>query len=115
MRLKVKSGVTEELGKRLEKDGYEKQAEAFINSYTYSGNDSTILKVKGDVGPVFVEYMRDLGKELGYRSIQTQCTQILAVLNSPAKEKIKSLRSFEAGLLPFFEKDAIRLGLSQRP
>jgi hypothetical protein len=107
MRLKIRSGITEDVGKRIEQDGFPEQAYSFLNSYSYGKDDSVILKIKGDINPQFVAYLRDLGKELGLRGVQTQCTQVLAVINSPAKAPIKSLRSFEAGLLPYLEEDAI--------
>ena len=107
MRIKIKSDVAENFGKRIKKDGYARQAEAFLNAYSYGKNDSIFLKIKGEITEEFVAYLRDLGKELGQRGVQTQCTQILAVLASPSKGKIKSLRSFEAGLRPYLEDRAI--------
>lgn len=107
MRLKIKSADAEMIGERLLKDGYEDQAYAFSNTYTYSKEDSVIIFVKGDITAEFVEYLRDLGKELNMRGMQTQCTQVLAIILSPSKGTVKSLRAFEAGLLPYLSKNAI--------
>jgi hypothetical protein len=98
----------DDIGNALVEKGFEKESKEFLKPH-YSGKGSKInVRIESKIGADFLKALVEVAETLQLRGLLTQAKQSLMVLSDTNTAKIKSLRSFESGLVSYIQENSIK-------
>ena len=107
MDIKIPLASKDQIAELLIKKGFEDESEGFSRRHFGGNKDSAIITVKGNITAEFIIALREAGKELSLKGVQSQCTQMLSMVMDPENKTITSLKALKEGLIAYFKRDLI--------
>jgi hypothetical protein len=108
MYLTIPFNIKDAIGDALLEKGHDAEASKFHERQYAGDRDKINIHLKTQITSDFLEDLIVIADTLKLRGLKVQANQSLLLINDPASEKIKTLKSFEVAVTNYIQNNALK-------